>query len=78
MRKCLGFIFEKNKRERFLESISGLFLENRTQVKEVSVTRCKIIITSKERKNFFSMSGSYLNKTKLGVWFLTQEKNERE
>ena len=47
------------------------------QAKEVSVMTDKIIITCKERKNFFFlMTGSQLNKTKIRIWFLSQEKME--
>ena len=48
------------------------------QAKEVSVMTEKIIITCKERKKFFFflMTGSQLNKTKIRIWFLSQEKME--
>ena len=48
---------------------------DRVQAKEVSIIRYTIIITCKERKKllFFLMSGSYLNKTKIGFWSLTRE-----
>ena len=57
------------------------------QAKEVSVMTDKIMITCKERKKifffffnesffFFSMTGSQLNKTKIRIWFLSQEKME--
>ena len=52
------------------------------QAKEVSVMTDKIMITCKEKKKFFFffffllMTGSQLNKTKIRIWFLSQEKME--
>ena len=60
-RKYLGFIFEKNKRKKYLESISSLFSENRVQAKEVSVMTDKIMITCKKGKKFFFFFNDWLS-----------------